>query len=205
MTAIARVLEEAGHETFLPHRDGVERCVMRWLNSALSTNALSLRARIDRAIFAVDVHQIVERCDCLVFNMNGRVPDEGGVAEAAIAFAAGKPVLLYKDDARTAFDGRDNSMVTGLSGWPIVSKVRDIPSELTRACEALHRQGPSVYAQNLPPAMRATVELGAKLSRVLDLVSRRRAGEDTSELVEEIARACAEHEGEPEPIEKHRP
>jgi nucleoside 2-deoxyribosyltransferase len=127
MSAIARVLEDAGLGTFLPHRDGIERLVMGLVNTPLNTNFLGGREKIDRAIFALDVYQIVDRCDCLVLNMNGRVPDEGAVAEAGIAFASGKPVVIYKNDARTIFKGRDNSMITGLTEFPVVQELQKLP------------------------------------------------------------------------------
>ena len=127
MSAMARILEDAGFATFLPHRDGIERLVMGLVNTPLNTNFLGSREIIDKAIFALDVFQIVKRCDCLVLNMNGRVPDEGAVAEAGIAFASGKPVVIYKNDARTIFKGRDNSMITGLSGYPVVRELNKLP------------------------------------------------------------------------------
>jgi nucleoside 2-deoxyribosyltransferase len=127
MSAMAKVLEDAGFATFLPHRDGIERLVMGLINTPLNTNFLGSREKIDKAIFALDVYQIVKRCDCLVFNMNGRVPDEGAVAEAGIAFAAGKPVVIYKNDARTIFKGRDNSMITGLSWYKVVRELKKLP------------------------------------------------------------------------------
>jgi nucleoside 2-deoxyribosyltransferase len=62
-----------------------------------------------------------------VLNMNGRVPDEGAVAEAGIAFASGKPVVIYKNDARTIFKGRDNSMITGLTEFPVIQELQKLP------------------------------------------------------------------------------
>jgi nucleoside 2-deoxyribosyltransferase len=127
MAAIAKVLEDAGFATFLPQRDGIERFVTRLINTPLNTNIFGSRRNMDKAIFALDVYQIVKRCDCLVLNMNGRVPDEGAVAEAGIAFAAGKPVVIYKNDVRTIFKGGDNSMITGLSVYPVVHELKKLP------------------------------------------------------------------------------
>jgi len=127
MSAIAKVLEDSGFITFLPHRDGIERFVTRFINTPLNVDLMGSRRKMDNAIFALDVYQIVKRCDCLVMNMNGRVPDEGAVAEAGIAFAAGKPVVLYKNDVRTIFKGGDNSMIRGLSACPPVSRLKMLP------------------------------------------------------------------------------
>lgn len=43
-----------------------------------------MREKIDRAIFALDVYRIAERCDYFVFNRNGRVPDEIGEQETSL-------------------------------------------------------------------------------------------------------------------------
>jgi nucleoside 2-deoxyribosyltransferase len=127
MAAIAKVLEDAGFTTFLPQRDGIERFVTRFINTPLNMDIFGSRKNMDKAIFALDVYQIVKRCDCLVLNMNGRVPDEGAVAEAGIAFASGKPVVIYKNDVRTIFKGGDNSMITGLSAYPTVRNLKKLP------------------------------------------------------------------------------
>jgi nucleoside 2-deoxyribosyltransferase len=133
MTVVARELEGAGFATFVPHRDGVEAFVMPLANTPLDSNFLRLRDAIDKAIFAVDVFQIVERCAAVVVNANGRVPDEGAVAEAAIAFATGVPVVIYKRDARAPFRGRDNAMLTGLATVPTVSELSAIPASVDKA------------------------------------------------------------------------
>ena len=73
LTAIAHVLEEAGYGTFLPTRDGLERIVLGLIDTPLNTKLLGIRSKTHRAIFVLDVFQIVKRCDAYVMNMNGRV------------------------------------------------------------------------------------------------------------------------------------
>ena len=91
MASIARVLEGAGHATFLPQRDGLEVLAMRLATLPLARSAaLGFADRlVRRAIFSVDVFQLVEGCDAIVCNLNGRVPDEGAVVEATLAYATG--------------------------------------------------------------------------------------------------------------------
>ena len=117
MSAISDELENAGYETFLPHRDGLEPYIMKTINNPHVTNKKfrHINNFISKAIFAMDLYQVVYGCDYLVFNMNGRVPDEGGVVETAVAFASGKPLVIYKNDYISKFNGNDNSMLTGLS------------------------------------------------------------------------------------------
>jgi len=186
MTAIAEALEAAGYETFLPHRDGIEAYVMRFASSALGSRLVPTRPLVDRAIFALDVFQIAERADCLVFNVNGRVPDEGGVAETAIAYAIGTPVVLYKNDARAPFGGGDNAMLLGLTSERVVAKVPAIPGAVERAVRDAARR-PSAWS----PGLTSTVALGRKIWSVLEPANRRRGHKEPSDVVARIVEICA--------------
>lgn len=162
MNALAQILEDAGMDTFLPHRDGLERFVMPFLNTPLSADILGMRSRIDRAIFALDVYQIAVRCESFVLNLNGRVPDEGAVAEAGIAFALGKPVVIYKNDYRSAFDGRDNSMITGLSVMEPVHDRKQLPSALLEATKKV-----GSMRAILPDSLAGVVNKGERIWRLI--------------------------------------
>jgi nucleoside 2-deoxyribosyltransferase len=75
MTAIAERLEKAGYATFLPHRDGLEAYLLKYVNDP-RVNFIRVPPAnrfLSRAAFALDIYQILERCDALVMNMNGRV------------------------------------------------------------------------------------------------------------------------------------
>jgi len=135
MRAIESMLSAAGYETFLPQRDGLENVFMPLLHSPLNIAAFGLNKLADRSVFRYDLHQLVYRCDALVMNMNGRVPDEGACVEAGIAFALGKPVVLYKNDVRTAFDGLDNAMISGLSLLPAVNDLAALPNAVEKTIE----------------------------------------------------------------------
>ncbi|MEW5735945.1 MAG: nucleoside 2-deoxyribosyltransferase [Thermodesulfobacteriota bacterium] len=189
MESIALTLRRAGFGVFVPHQDGLEALVMRFANDPLARHkaAKSVNRFVHRAIFALDIYQIVERCRFLVFNMNGRVPDEGAVAETAVAFAAGKPLVIYKEDHRTEFNGSDNSMITGLSyTFATVSRIPDIPAELLRVEEKLAALGPSPYqGGNIPPHMRGVLDFGRKVWRVLSSV--RPGGASPEEGMEKLA------------------
>lgn len=132
MNAIAKVLENNDFQTFLPHRDGIESYVMRFGNSFLSSAIPAIRKRIDYAIFSLDVYELIERCDAVVCNLNGRVPDEGMIVEASLAYAAGKPLILFKDDVRAPFGGYDNSMLTSLVCGEIVRSLKVLPATLKK-------------------------------------------------------------------------
>ncbi|OHB66622.1 MAG: hypothetical protein A2V70_00785 [Planctomycetes bacterium RBG_13_63_9] len=114
MAELASALERAEFSTFLPQRDGLEltKCTDWLVCSGMSQQEAGQLMAC--AIFALDMFQVLHGCDALVANLNGRVPDEGTVSEAAMAWSRGKPVVGYKADSRTAFGGQDNPLVAGL-------------------------------------------------------------------------------------------
>ena len=163
MGVLAATLEAAGMTTYLPQRDGVEAYVLRHADRLGSLLPAALRRVVDRAIFALDVYEIVERCDVLVFNMNGRVPDEGAAVEAGMAMAVGRPVVLYKRDARSAFGSADNAMITQLSRRPPVRDLTRLPEAVRAALGTQLHTDPT-----LPPDLAAAVAAGARVRRLLD-------------------------------------
>ncbi|MFA6679985.1 MAG: nucleoside 2-deoxyribosyltransferase [Candidatus Methanomethylophilaceae archaeon] len=67
-------------------------------------------------VFQRDVAEI-NKCDALLFLMDGRVPDEGACFELGYAYAKGKKCFALKTDVRTSEDGADNAMlVSSLNG-----------------------------------------------------------------------------------------
>ena len=128
--AIAEALEEAGLETFLPQRDGLE--LTNLVESASSEEAV--RA-VKAAIFSLDVYKLLSWSDAVVANLNGRVPDEGTVVEAALAWHSGKALVLFKNDARSPLEGQDNPMLGGLTGFRIVTTIHEIPAALKEQIE----------------------------------------------------------------------
>lgn len=192
MESIANAMRRAGFGVFVPHQDGLEALVMRFANDPKANHKALKRVNrfIHQAIFALDIYQILERCHYLVFNMNGRVPDEGAVAETAVAFAAAKPLVIYKEDHRTEFNGADNSMLTGLSyTFRTVSRIADIPAELIRVEERLAALGKSPYRDDgIPPHMREVLAFGRKIWSTLSTLRPSAAGMDEKESVlEELA------------------
>lgn len=134
MREIALALETAGYTTFLPQRDGLElrKCTDILSHSKMSRDEAG--AMMSRAIFALDIYQVLYGCTALVANLNGRVPDEGTVAEAAMAWSRGKPVIGYKADSRTVFGGYDNPLMAGLFDFQLC---RSIPQIVESVGDAL--------------------------------------------------------------------
>lgn len=135
MEELAQALEEAGYSTFLPQRDGLEltKCVECLIEKGHAHGKASLL--MSRAIFALDVYQVLHGCDALVANLNGRVPDEGTVSEASMAWSRGKVVVGYKADSRTAFGGQDNPLVVGLFGFRLCTTIEEIPAVVQKSIQ----------------------------------------------------------------------
>ncbi|MFH1149379.1 MAG: nucleoside 2-deoxyribosyltransferase [Actinomycetota bacterium] len=174
MEEIAGALEGAGYSTYLPHRDGVEAFALNAVNQPLA-NLLIFRPVVrfmSKATFALDVFQILA-CDYFVFNMNGSVPDEGGVVETGVAFAAGKPVVIYRNDTR-AMPGRNASPVLmGASAtFETVDSVEGIPAALESLGERPRPLGENPFgADCAPPHLRRVARFGRRVHGVLRMVS----------------------------------
>jgi nucleoside 2-deoxyribosyltransferase len=183
MEAIAAALEGSGFDVYLRSRDGLE--------SALSPDAMreeQYRPALQSAAFALEVFQLVHRCDCLVFNMNGRVPDDEGAFLAAVAFALGKPAILYKRDHRTELSGDDNAMIPGLSfDFGTVREIEKIPGEISRAMER-YREPRGRAA--LAPLVELNADLGRAVWESLERFKTAGTNADVRALCDELAAAC---------------
>lgn len=126
MEQIATVLENAGHSVFLPQRDGLgfSELFPFFLEKGVpAQRALNI---LNMAIFSLDVFEIIDS-DGLVLNLNGRVPDEGAVVEAGIAWANNKSLVIFKNDDRSLIQGNCNPLVMGLSNFEFVETYENIP------------------------------------------------------------------------------
>lgn len=177
MEILAEALEQSGFKAFLPHRDG-------FLYGAIVPDLVKAGSPLEvaqwlarQAIFALDVYQVLVTCDGTVVNLNGRVPDEGAVVEGAMAWTAGKAVVLFKNDARSKIDGLDNPLVAGLGGFRLVNHSEDVPQALTRALAEYPPQ--PLQVGSLPATIRQAAEHGQRL------VESCRAG-DAGELIRSI-------------------
>ncbi|MFP4475502.1 MAG: nucleoside 2-deoxyribosyltransferase [Desulfatibacillaceae bacterium] len=166
MQAIADACENAGFATFLPQRDGLELSpaaayvVAAGVDFDRTTNEV-----MPRAMFALDVYDALVGCDAVIVNLNGRVPDEGAVVEAALAWGAGQVVAGYKADMRSVFMGMDNPMVTGLFGFKVHTGI----GAAVRAVEKALVDTPPVKREidDHPPRVREILDYGRRISEAL--------------------------------------
>lgn len=126
MQEIATTLEENNFKVFLPQRDGFEFSNLSKEFKELGIPKEGVDSILNKAIFVLDVFQILDS-DGLVLNINGRVPDEGAMVEAGIAWNSGKKIVIYKSDTRTLINGNDNPLILGLSNFITVNEISKIP------------------------------------------------------------------------------
>lgn len=126
MNSIAAVLETAGYSVFLPQRDGLE--LAKLLPVLIEKDISEEKASIvlNNAIFSLDVFKIIDS-DGVIVNVNGRVPDEGAMVEAGIAWAHEKIIVIFKNDDRSLIQGNCNPLVMGLADFEFVDKYEKIP------------------------------------------------------------------------------
>lgn len=171
MSQIATALEGSGYQTFLPQRDGLEALVMNSVDSHLVNSFFMrpLKTMVSRAVFSFDIHQIVGRCNSFVFNMNGRVCDEGGVVETAAAFASGKPIVLYRNDLCSPRPGSGGLLLIGAShAFSLVNEVGEIPVALRRLEQKADTHGESVRSTVcLPARVRRTLQIGRIVGNIV--------------------------------------
>jgi nucleoside 2-deoxyribosyltransferase len=82
---------------------------------------------VSRKVFRKDL-EMLDSCDALVLNLDGRVPDEGACVELGYAYARGMPCFGLKTDIRTAEYGMDNMMITGALDGGIARSVEELVS-----------------------------------------------------------------------------
>ena len=175
MQEIASVLEDAGYSVFLPQRDGLEFAHI--FPMLLERNMTSKQATeiLNHAIFSLDVFQITN-CHGLVLNMNGRVPDEGAMVEAGIAWSCNKIVVIFKTDSRSLIEGNCNPMVLGLSDFSFVATHEDI----LRALEDKFSKATEDVILSRVPSFEKTAKNGKQISEFLSV---QRPVSDITDLV----------------------
>jgi nucleoside 2-deoxyribosyltransferase len=176
--ALDGVLQAAGYKTYLAQRDGLEmtKLINTMLNPSLQSEELYLASlMVQRIGWCLEVFEIVgcgedPGCDALVLNMNGRVPDEGAVMEASIAYAAGKPVVNYKDSSITMWGLFDNPMVASLDEvWAPVRHLDQLPTAVDEALAAAGNRPAYRYAA--PPALAEAACLGQFIAQNRDALT----------------------------------
>ena len=165
MTQIADTLEDAGFQVYLPHRDGMEFRLIMEIFVRKGWSQPVAAAFLHSAIFALDIYQLVIDCDAVVWNLNGRTPDEGAVSESAIAWTLGKPLVAYSDDVRSLIAGRVNPLLVGLVDFETTESIKELPRILSS--EILSSEIPEINLAQLPSKVQKAVQDGKVLWEAL--------------------------------------
>ena len=167
---IADTVEKAGYTTYLPQRDGIEvGNVMQMVNEINDPAVTALMQFVREIVFSMDVYQLLSRCQSVVFNMDGRVPDDGSVVEAAAAFASGRPIVIWKSTPITMLGGTDNPMVSGLAmNWQTVSAGNELVPGLAAAIAATAQAGGDGFTP--APHVQAVIDLGEQVWNLMPTI-----------------------------------
>jgi nucleoside 2-deoxyribosyltransferase len=162
MFVISKVLKEANFSVFLPQEDGLE--FARLFPVFLDRGCRQKEAQqiLNYAIFSLDVYQVIDS-DGLILNMNGRVPDEGAMVEAGIAWANNKPIVIFNNDDRSLVQGTCNPLVIGLSNFEIVTEYKQIPVKF----KELFSRSSEKIIRNKPFPFEATKDKGKTISEYI--------------------------------------
>lgn len=190
MSHLASALENAGHPVFLPQRDGLEYAELFPLFLRKGVSAEDSQKILNMAIFSLDVFQITDS-DGLLLNMNGRVPDEGAMVEAGIAWAHNKPVVIFRSDSRSLIEGNCNPLVLGLSDFSYVDSYDGIAGAFEAKFAAIAEQEILAREQGFAAATSSGKEIS-------DYVASQRSRADIADLLIDLfrERICRVTEGQ---------
>ena len=175
MAAIASALKAGGYSVFLPQEDGVR---FADLIPILMERGISLdeaSKMLNMAIFSLDVFEIIH-CNGLVVNINGRVPDEGAMVEAGIAWSHNKTVVIFKSDDRSLIHGSCNPLVMGLADFEFVSTYGEIARAFDRKLGGVHAPGHFTFSSRFETA-------NAKGEAISRCLAKRRDAREIGELL----------------------
>lgn len=118
-------LESAGYDVFLPQRDVGDIGELEVMDQEGVSDE-----DVMQEIFEIDRQGVLD-ADIVTATLDGRVPSEGTVIEAAIANEHGIPVVGLKTDRRVfAMDEPYNAMVFG-----VLDEIVETPEELVAAVD----------------------------------------------------------------------
>ncbi len=188
MQQIASILEDVGYQVFLPQRDGLEFAKLFPLFIEKNVSNRDAQKMLNMAIFSLDVFQIMHS-QGLLLNMNGRVPDEGAMVEAGIAWAHNKVVVIFRSDCRSLIEGNCNPMVLGLSEFSFVSAYR----EITTAFDIAFSAATEIDLLTCDHKFEATNKNGKEIS---DYLASNRSADNIADLLIDLFRERICHSSE---------
>lgn len=184
MEDIAEVLSAEGFTPFVPHRDGLEFALVLPFLVAQGYDQAATGQLLHEAVFALDAYHVIEGCGLLVCNLNGRVPDEGAVAETAMAWTLGKPIVMFKEDCRSKVAGRDNPLVVGMASFETVKSMQDLPAALKQKRDDARLDADRPHA--CPPHLEVVLERGGTMWRQLQELGTERPNAEVARIIQTL-------------------
>lgn len=167
---IKAALETAGFATYWAPRDGIEddRLIANLQSPLMALTYYQKVALLVQKIgWTLDIYMATSGCDGMVMDMNGRVPDEGSVAEAANAYACGMPLVVYKETSITMWGPFNNPMLAALTkDWEPVDTIEKIAPAMHAAIDARD----TTYQYVAPPAFARDLAIGKFIAENRDSV-----------------------------------
>jgi len=111
---VKAMLDELGFETWFPQEDA------GFLEDYMDQGMTLAQAR--HHIFEMN-RTAVERADVLIFNLDGRVPDEGACIEAGYAHGRGIRCIGLQTDFRAVEPGGNNLMIDGILDYQVAGSI----------------------------------------------------------------------------------
>jgi len=162
MDEIAEILRQNTFEVFLPHEDGLKFYDMLPYLIGLGFDSKRAKNLLKRAIFYLDAYEVVNDCNAVLVNLNGRIPDEGAIVEGAWSWILGKPTFLFKNDVRTVLDGEDNPLVEGLGGFIYIRDIEKLPDVIKTFFET--HTIPEAKSLNFPGHIKQILDKGKSIA-----------------------------------------
>lgn len=117
-------LEEAGHDVFLPQRDGME------IAAIYDQPDVDGVEDVMDEVFETDRDEVYA-ADVVLAVLDGQVPDEGVAIEMGIAYERGVPIVGLKTDNRTFSKSEPiNAML-----WGVLDELHEEPDAAIQAIE----------------------------------------------------------------------
>ena len=138
---VKAMLDELGFETWFPQEDA------GFLEQYMEQGMTLEEAR--HHIFEQNL-EAVRRSDVLIFNLDGRVPDEGACIEAGVAFGWDKRLIGLQTDFRAVEPGGNNLMIDGVLNYEIAATVDDLRGMLTETVAQVDLTGASPVVDLVP-------------------------------------------------------
>lgn len=121
---VCGMIEDEGYTTFLPQRDTGDIGELDFSDS----DEINSDEDVMQYVFEDDRNGVLS-ADVVTTVLDGRVPSEGTVIEAAIAHEHDIPVIALKTDRRVFATGEPyNAMV-----WGVLDEIVETPEELVEA------------------------------------------------------------------------